>query len=257
MADVVDDAVVIAELDDRRSSPAVAAADVQLELAPTSRLEGRVELAGQQPTKVKIVVKDLARPMPLRYRLIAPVATDGSFTLDGVPRHEVRVFAEIGGLSDQVLGGTNLTVRGPLARGIALSLVKSTRVVHVLVRNTVNTRLANAQVVVLPGRFPSMNVLEMNGQFRGGSMRWARQVEGEHAPQEIVDAARPGDLFATMTEVPDGLASACAFGLPDLADGELERKMQAHLDKIPVICTVIPDAADLVTLEVPPFPRLE
>jgi hypothetical protein len=97
----------------------------------------------------------------------------------------------------------------------------------------------------------------MNRQFRGGSIRWARQLEGEHAPTPIVGAAQPGDLFATMTEVPDGLASACAMGLPELSDEQLERKLLAHLDKVQVICTVIPDDADLVTIEVPPFPRLD
>jgi hypothetical protein len=127
----------------------------------------------------------------------------------------------------------------------------------VLVRNTVNTRLANAQVVVLAGRVPSTNLLEMNRQFRGGSFRWARQLEGEHAPQQVVSAAQPGDLFATVTQVPDGVASACAFGLPDLSDVELGRKMYAHLEKVPVICTPVPDDAELVTIEVPPFPRLD
>jgi hypothetical protein len=155
------------------------------------------------------------------------------------------------------MGGTNLTVRGPVAKGLVLSLAKSTRVVHVLVRNTVDTRLANAQVVILAGKVPSTNLLEINRQYRGGSARWARQLEAEHAPQQIIDAARPGDLFATMTEVPDGVASACAYGLPDLSDDELGPKLSAHRDKIAVICAPIPDDADLVTLEVPPFPRLE
>jgi hypothetical protein len=156
-----------------------------------------------------------------------------------------------------VMGGATVEVRGPIVREIAVSLAKSTRVVHVLVRNTVNTRLANAQVVVLLGRVPSTNALEMNRRFRGGSIRWARQLEGEHAPKEIVAAAQPGDLFATMTDVPDGTASACALGLPELSDEELERKLYAHLDRIQVICVPIPDDAGLVTIQVPPFPRLD
>ncbi|HEU4728965.1 MAG TPA: carboxypeptidase-like regulatory domain-containing protein, partial [Kofleriaceae bacterium] len=255
--DAVEAAIAIAELGDRRSSPAVATEGVTLELGPTSRLEGRVDLAGQEPTRVTILIKDLARPMSLPYALVAPVAADGSFRLDGVPRHELRVFAAVVGLSDQVMRGTTITVRGAVARGIELSLTRSTRTVQVLVRNSVNSRLANAQVVVLAGRVPSMNLLEMNRQFRGGTMRWARQLEGEHAPPQIVAAARPGDLFATMTQVPDGPASACGLSVPDLADEDFGRKMYAHLDKIPVTCTPIPEDADVVTLEVQPFPRLD
>jgi len=256
--DAVEDAVVIAELGDRRSSPEAIGDDVKLQLAPTSRIEGHVDLAGEPPTKVIVVVRNLAWPSTIRYELVAPVAPDGSFTVDGVPRHEVRVFAAIDGLSQQhLMSGTNVAVRDPVVRGIALSLAKSTRVVHVIVRNTVNTRLANAEVVVLPGKVPSMSFLAMRRQFRGGSLRLARQLEGERAPKQVVAAAQPGDLFATMPEVPDGVASACAFGLPDLSDEELLRKLNAHLDKLQVICTQIPDDAELVTIDVPPFPRLD
>jgi hypothetical protein len=60
-----------------------------------------------------------------------------------------------------------------------------------------------------------------------------------------------------MTEVPDGPASACAMGLPELSDDELEHKLYAHFDRLQVICVPIPDDADLVTILVPPFPRLD
>jgi hypothetical protein len=202
-------------------------------------------------------VRDPAWPIVPRYSIMAPVASDGTFAIDGVPRHDVRVFAEIDGVNDDVIGGTNVAVRGPLVKGLALSLAKSTRVVHVLVRNTVNNKLANAEVLVLSGRISSMNVLEMKRQFRGHSARWARQLEGEHAPKEVVAAARPGDLFATMTAVPEGVASACALGLPEFLDEEHERAFNAHLEKVHVICAVIPEDADVVTIEVPPFPRLD
>jgi hypothetical protein len=255
--DAVEDAVVIAELGDRRSAPETIGDDVKLQLAPTSRLEGHVDLASEAPTKVMVVVRNLAWPSTVRYEIVAPVAPDGSFTVDGVPRHEVRVFAAIDGLSKSMMSGTNIVVRDQTVRGIALSLAKSTRVVHVIVRNTVSTKLANAGVVILPGRMPSMSFLAIRRQFRGGTIRYARQLEGERAPRQIVAAAQPGDLFATMTEVPDGVASACAYALPELSDDELMRKLNAHLDKLQVICTPIPEDAELVTVDVPPVPRLD
>jgi predicted Ser/Thr protein kinase len=257
IADAVDDAVVIAELGDRRAAPVAAGDNLRLALAPTSRLEGRVDPAGEAPVNVVILARGVDWPIVPRYSVQAPVAADGSFTIDGVPRGQVRVFAVIDGLSEKVTGSAIVSVRAPVVRGIALSVARSNRVVHVLVRNTVNTRLANAQVVVLPGRVPSTNALEINRQFRGGSIRLARQLEGEHAPKEIVAAAQPGDLFATMTEVPDGVASACALGLPEMSDEELEHKLFAHLDRIQVICTPIPDGARFVLVQVPPFPRLD
>ena len=257
IADAIEDPVVIAQLGDRRSAPTGPGDNLRIALAPTSRLEGRVELAGQAASNVVIVVRDLAWPVMPRYSIHAPVAADGSFAVDGVPRAQVRVLAAIDGLSERIPGGATIAVRGPVVRGIALSLVTSrTRVVHVLVRNTVSTRLANAEVVVLPGRVPSTNALEMNRRFRSGSIRLARQLEGEHAPKDVVAVAQPGDLFATMTEVPDGAASACASGLPDLSD-ELEHQLYAHLDRLQVICAPIPDGASVVTIQVPPFPRLD
>jgi len=85
----------------------------------------------------------------------------------------------------------------------------------------------------------------------------ARQLEGEHAPKPVVAAARAGDLFATMTEVPEGVASACALGLPDLSDQELERKLLSHLDRLQMICVPIPARTEVVVIEVPPLPRLD
>jgi hypothetical protein len=249
--------MIVAELGDRRSQPMVVGDDVRLALAPTSRLEGRVDLAGEAPSSVVIVVRDVSWPIMPRYSIHAPVAADGSFAVDRVPRGELRVFAAVDGLADKLVGGITVITRGAPVRGIALSLARSSRIVHVLVRNTVNTRLANAEVVVLSGHVPSTNALEMNRRFRGGSIRLARQLEGEHAPKAIVAAAKPGDLFATRTEVPDGSASACAMGLPDFADDVVERKLYAHLDRLQVICVPIPSDGDLVTIEVPPFPRIE
>ena len=74
----------------------------------------------------------------------------------------------------------------------------------------------------------------------------------------MVAKAHPGDMFATMNEVPEGVASACAVGLPnDLADAELQRKINRNLTKIEVRCVPIPLGADVVIVEVPPWPRLD
>jgi hypothetical protein len=254
--DAAEDPTVIAQLGDLRSPPAHGTADVTLRLAATSRLEGRVDLAGVLPNHVLIMLWDLSVPSTVRYGLVAPVAPDGSFTIEGVPRRDIRLFAVVDGLHTKLLGGTNLTVRGPLVRGVKLSLATSARVVHVLVRSTVNTTLANVEVIVFPGKVASTNALVMNQQFQGGSIRLARQTD-EHAPKPVVGAARSGDLYATMTEVPDGIASACALGLPGLSDAELARKVINQLDKVPVICVPIPAGADLVTIEVPPLPRFD
>jgi predicted Ser/Thr protein kinase len=255
--DAVRDGVIVAELGDRRSHPLEIADDIKLALVPTSRLEGRIDLAGEVPNRVVVVVWDTSVSTTLRYAMIAPVARDGSFTLDGVPRGDIRVFAGTEGLHERLVGGTNMKLRSPVVRGLALSLARSARVIHVLVRSSVSTRLANAQVFVLPGKHTSMSVAALSQLFRGGTMSMARQLEGERAPRQVVGAAQPGDLFATVSDVPDGVASACALGLPVLSDEELARKVNNNLDKISMVCAPIPDKAEVVTIEVPPLPRLD
>jgi hypothetical protein len=65
-------------------------------------------------------------------------------------------------------------------------------------------------------------------------------------------------MFATMNEVPEGTVSACAIALPsDIADPQLGKKIDANLDKLRIECVPVPDGAEAVVVEVPPFPRLD
>ena len=105
------------------------------------------------------------------------------------------------------------------------------------------------------GRYELLATIGEGGMAR---VILARQIEGEHAPPAVVGVARAGDMFATMTEVPEGVASACAVGLPpDLSDSDLDAKVKRNLDKIEVRCTPIPAGATVVVVEVPPWPRLD
>jgi hypothetical protein len=287
IADAAENSIVIAQLGDLRSAPAKGGNDVKLVLRPTSRLEGHVDLAGQPAVNVTVAVDDLGQHASINYGLAAPVAADGSFVIDGVPRSEVRVFAgdvrafdhrtadgvprsEVRGFAGDVrafdrrtVAGTKIVVRGPVVRGIALSLAKSTRVVHVIMRSTLHTKLANTLVMVLQGKVASTTLRAIDQARRRYSLslsgRMARQFESEsaEAPTQIVAAARAGDLFATIPDIPEGVASVCAYCLPDQSDEEDWRKLQDHIDEVQVICAQVPEQGDVVTLEVPPLPRLD
>ena len=257
LPDAVENATVIAELGDLRSVPAASSEKLTLQLEPTRRIEGHVDLAGQAAVNVVVVVRYPTLAVPWAYGLLAPVTSDGSFSVDGVPRREVRVFVGSDGLTGQIFGGANITVMAPVVRGVSLSLVTSKRIVHVLVRSTVNTRMSTAQIVVLPGNVPSTTAKAINQKMRGATIRFARQLDTDYAPKEVVAAARSGDLYATIADAPEGLASACAIALPEMSGPEGDHKVTAHLEKIQVICSPIPENAALVTIEVPPFPRLD
>jgi predicted Ser/Thr protein kinase len=255
--DAPPEGVVIAQLGEARSRPVALADSLTLALEPTSRIEGRIDLRGEPASRVIVSIQDLRLPVSTPYEIIAPVAPDGSFAVEGVPRAQVRVLAVLRNPRTRSYASATVDVRGPAVRGVAIAVTRAQRVVHVIVRSTVASPVANAEVYVFPGHRASTNALEMLRELRTLNEHLARQIEGEHAPPPVVARARAGDMFATMHEVPEGAATACAVGLPaDLSDPELESKINANLAKIEIRCTPIPADAEAVVVEVPPWPRL-
>ena len=104
---------------------------------------------------------------------------------------------------------------------------------------------------------PSSTMRVLVEQLSSGSVRWARQLEGEQAPKNVLAKFKPGDMYATVRDVPDGEASVCAIGLPDKLDEALARQLHTHMDKVEVRCTPVAPDQDVVAVEVPPFPRLD
>ena len=258
MPDVVEFGSIIAQLGELRSSPALIADEVTLKLAPTATVNGHVDLHGEAHQSVTIVAIDPTQP-DIRYGWPSPVTPDGSFEIGGVPRKRIKIFASIDRTATRQAGYVEVTVKGPKLEGVKLEVTRSKRVVHVVVRSTVNVPVGNAAVIIAPGKMPaSMSVKQMRQTMAGINEKPARQIEGERAPPPVVKLARSGDLFATMNEVPEGPASACGIALPaDLADPQLGKKIDANLDKLRIECTPIPDGAEAVVIEVPPFPRLD
>ena len=255
--DAVEFGTIIAQAGELRSLPSLIADDITLKLGPTSTISGRVDLHGEPRESVTIVATDPEQP-DIRYGWPSPVAPDGTFHIGGVPRKRLKIFAAIDRNTIRQAGYVELTVKGPKVEGVKLEVTKSTRVVHVIVRSTVGTPVGNAAVLVSPGKIPSMTAKQMRQTMAGINERSARQIEGERAPPPVVKLAQTGDLYATMNEVPEGAASACAIALPqDLADPQLGKKIDANLDKLKIECKPIPDGAEAVVIEVPPFPRLD
>nr|MDQ3339066.1 carboxypeptidase-like regulatory domain-containing protein [Myxococcota bacterium] len=257
IADSTDVGVVIAEHGELRSHPAAIADEVTLQLAPTSTVAGRVDLHGEPYQTVTIVAIDPSQT-DLRYGWPAPVGPDGSFQLGGLPRKKLRIFAAVDRNTTRQAGAVDVNIKTPKIEGVKLEVQKSKRVVHVVVRSTIGMPVGNAAVIVAPGKMPSMTAKQMRQTMGGINERAARQIEGERAPAAVVKLARAGDLFATMNEVPEGTASACAIALPhDLADPKLGDKINTNLEKLKIECTPIPEGVDAVVIEVPPFPRLD
>jgi predicted Ser/Thr protein kinase len=259
LADGPEDGLVIAQLGNRRSMPVTIADTVTLALEPTGRIEGRVDLRGEPPTRVIIAAQDLRLPRSTRYEMIAPVRADGSFALDGVPRGKVHVFVALRAGGSRTLASVTVdTTRRPIVGNVQLALSNQKRIVHVIVRSTVGVPVTNAQVFVFPGQRKSTTADKLDLASATASIGFARQIEGEKAPPSVVGQARPGDLFATMPDVTDGTASACAVSLPsDLADPALDRTIRANLSKLEIRCVPIAPKAETAIVEVPPWPRFD
>jgi hypothetical protein len=151
--------------------------------------------------------------------------------------------------------GKTVLVDKPIVGGVELALTMSKRVVYAIVRSTVGTPVANAQVFIVPGARTNMTALDLTRSVDTASSSLALGVS-EHAPQSVIQKARSGDLYVTISNAPEGEASACAVGLPaELADEDLWRKVMSHLDKIEVRCQPVTD--DVAIVEVPPWPRLD
>ncbi len=257
LPDAPPEGVVIAQLGDARSRPAAIADTLTLALEPTSRLEGKIDLRGEPAARVLVTVEDQRVPLSTPYQLVAPVAPDGSFSIEGVPRAQVRVLVMLQNPRTVSYASATVDARAPVVRGVSIAVNRSKRIVHVIVRSTVEAPVGNALVYVFPGRRASTSLLEMVRELRSANERFALQLEGEHAPAPVVGRARVGDMFATMNEVPEGAATACALSLPaDLSERDLDSKINANLARLEVRCEPIPAGADTVVVEVPPWPRL-
>jgi hypothetical protein len=256
--DATEFGTIVAEAGDLRSLPKEYADDITLQLMPTGTIAGRVDLHGEPYQSVIVVAIDPDAPN-IRFGWAAPVAPDGTFEIGAAPRKKLRVFAVIARNTIRQDGAIDVDLgKSPKVTGVKVDLAKSIRVVHIIVRSTVGIPVGNAEALVLPGKVPSMSAKQLRQKLIGVAEKSARQIEGERAPAPVVKLARPGDMFATMNEVPEGPVSACAIALPsDIADPQLGKKIDANLDKLRIECVPVPDGAEAVVVEVPPFPRLD
>jgi hypothetical protein len=237
------------------------AGDVTLTLAPTSRLEGKVDLRGEPSTTVTIMLRDMEQPVTLPYfGLRAPVMPDGSFSIDGVPRRKVLVQTHVSRATAALLTGQQLTITKPVETA-QLSVQVSKRVVHVIVRSTVSQPISNGQAVVMPGNVPSTNLDALANSLQDANVKNLRPIIGENAPPAVIAKAKSGDLYATIPGVPDGQVSVCAVGFPPVEqmDETLEKQLEIPANRVRVLmpCVLLGATDDVAVVEVPPWPRFD
>ena len=254
--EAVQDGLIIAQKGDLRSRAAIIADTVTLQLEPTSRIEGKVDFRGADPSQVMVALGDTRYPAAIRYELVAQPKPDGSFVLEGAPRAKVQLFAQLRTGTTRSVAASDLIVNAPVMKGVALSVPDLSRSIHVIARSTVSAPVGAAQVFVQPRVLTSTTL----DKFR---LDGSAAIKFAKSPDEKTAAAaravmRPGDVVATLKGAASGPMSACAIGVPaEVDDPDLDRKIRDNLKKLEVRCAPIPPGAETVVIEVPPWPRMD
>jgi hypothetical protein len=113
----------------------------------------------------------------------------------------------------------------------------------------------------MPGKHPATSDLKsMINDLDNASSKIAMSMQAEQDSPKVHEKSKPNDLYALVTEVPEGEASACAFPMPQrLDDPELTNVMQKpeNLAKIPVTCIPVAPSDEVVVISVSPWPRFD
>jgi hypothetical protein len=250
------DAIIVAQHGDQRSRVRRAKDKDKIVLQPTARLSGRV--LDREPHQLTVFVLPADRDMSPMYQMLAPIAPDGTFTIERVPIGRVRIGVAHGaGTVGQSFAAQEITVGAKGRSDLAVRRPED-RKLRVLVRSSANVPLSGAQVLVVAGNVSIKTVKEIESLLRspGLAVEMARALTGETPPE--LGTLVPGDLVATFTNAPTGVASACAIGLTgDFTDPSFRDKLQKHLDELEVRCVPVGPDAKAATIEVPPMKRID
>ena len=252
---------IIAQHGALRSLPLAIADHVRLVLAPTRRISGTVDLRGELHTRVEVTCEPVGGTSG-NYHLSAPLAADGTFTLDGVSAGAVQIGLSIGGGSDDIARVAAYTPR-PASRApitdLRLTVPSSTRSIDVIVRSQVATPVDGAQVILFAGRHKLTNVEQIiRIQGHGVQVAFAKPVVGENVPAPVLGKVRPGDLVAHVEHAFPGELTVCAVAFAgDFFDPVALKRLQAHIAELAAHCEPLAPDGTLVVVSVPPQQRFD
>ena len=183
------------------------------------------------------------------YVVMAPIAADGTFELRGVPRGHGQIGTLVWhGIARSTKSLQPIVVEDAELEAIALT-VEPARDVEVIVRSTSASALDGALVVSARGNVAPRTLAQARGVLASAH---ARPVD----PRAAATAAQPGDVVATLADVPRIATTVCARALAgDLADVAHRGKLMQHTQELR--CRPLAADASQITLEVPPVSRLE
>ncbi|HEY4243406.1 MAG TPA: protein kinase [Kofleriaceae bacterium] len=253
-------AVVVAQKGALRSQPAVAGTGVQLRLEPTTKVSGKVDLHAPNFTDHGgvVIAFTAGKHGQSMYQVAAPIAADGTFTIDAMPRGPAKIGVATGGPAAQLFESRDLLVGDTPITGIALS-VSAGHPLRVLVRSSTMLPLTGAIVIVVPGKFSLTSMADVAKQLvtMGGLQSAPATAVFPEQPPTVASVMKSGDVLALFKNAPQS-GTACAFGVQgDFADPSFVEKLNRHMDEVHGVCAPITADEPVLVIEAPPMKRLD
>jgi len=241
---------IVAGAGARRSKLVEVSRHVTLTVEPTFTVSGRVELGPHSATQVRVLAD--AGQGDLDYAGMAPVRSDGTFELAGVPRGKLEISAAPYDVVP-IEGRTKLAVTKDIT-GLAL-IAHDVRPLHIIARNTGMVLPDGALVFVFPGHAPKPHttLAELNAKYIAELE--ASPVTATAAPPAVRGRVQSDDLFVTMAARPVGPLFVCTVGFArDLfSHVKNQRDIGLAVATAELGCADADPHDDTVIVEVPPL----
>jgi predicted Ser/Thr protein kinase len=248
----LDDArgLVVASAGPLRSAFARAAPELKLVVHPTVHLDGRVTLGPLDATQVRVTLS--AEDKAVLYDIIAPVRTDGTFSIDGALRGPMAIAAREYDIEsgDEPL---HLDVTGDL-HDLKLT-AQVARPLYLIARNAGMTPPDTAVIFLFAGALP-----EPHPTFGSLHMQPITEVEAQVSRRASVpaiarDKLQGDDFFAKIPTHPNGKLFACSCGVNREMFAVLTtpESMAKAFVSAELGCVDVPEGEDVVIVEIPPL----
>jgi hypothetical protein len=207
---------------------------------------------------------DPADANPLPFYTFSPVKPDGTFVVGGVSTGKIRVSALVfsaSGTPDAISFQTQPASSAPVT-GLELSVVRTSRVLDVILRSAVAAPLSGAEVYVLAGK-PPARPPKLAGDLthhRWTAMQrfFAKRTPIGELPEAVRSQVRADDLTVHLEHAPEGEITVCGIALGgDLGDPAVRRRNAEHEAERTLACERVAAGDAHVILSVPPQRRFD
>ncbi|HPH64321.1 MAG TPA: protein kinase [Kofleriaceae bacterium] len=230
-----------------------------LRLEPTSTIKGKVNIFGNADVSGIAALPSEATDA-MQFSILAPVAADGSFSIENVPLGRVRL---VPGTSDQSgLGDSVMVTLGaaPLTN-VNIDINRIKRTVYVVIRGTMMVPPVGGQAIVVDAKSKFQNAGELQlalAKQATLNIASANPMVGEKIPKPLIGKVQPGELIAELQNVSAEPHRVCGLGISgDVSKREFWEKLQGNLKRVGVTCVDLGPKQDTVFIEVPPLPKFD